>query len=159
MSAEVRKAEGERVYAWRKKNPLSKIKKSTNDKKWWARLSMEKKKRHNERTKAWGKAHPIEYALIRLRKEAKWKRRPFNLTAKDISFPEKCPVLGIEMNYNDPASEGYRQFDEIVPKKGYVSGNVKVISKRANRIKNDGTAEEHLKIADYIRSEGNETVA
>ena len=40
--------------------------------------------------------------------------------------------------------------DRIVPKKGYVEGNIAWISNRANVIKNDGTAEEHLKVAEYI---------
>ena len=32
--------------------------------------------------------------------------------------------------------------DRIFPKKGYVPGNVRVISQRANRIKSDATVEE-----------------
>jgi hypothetical protein len=42
--------------------------------------------------------------------------------------------------------------DRIIPEEGYVAGNVNVVSYRANRIKNDGTAEEHLKIADWMDS-------
>jgi len=33
---------------------------------------------------------------------------------------------------------------------GYVHGNVQVISNRANRLKSNGTREEHLKIAGYM---------
>lgn len=35
--------------------------------------------------------------------------------------------------------------------KGYVPGNVVVMSYRANRLKNDGTAEEHEIIAAWMR--------
>jgi hypothetical protein len=36
---------------------------------------------------------------------------------------------------------------------GYVHGNVRVISNRANRLKSDGTKEEHLKIAEYMKGD------
>jgi hypothetical protein len=35
---------------------------------------------------------------------------------------------------------------------GYIKGNVAVISNRANRIKNDGNADEHERIANYIKT-------
>lgn len=37
---------------------------------------------------------------------------------------------------------------------GYVPGNVEVISFRANRIKNNGTADEHERIAQWMRLGG-----
>jgi hypothetical protein len=40
--------------------------------------------------------------------------------------------------------------DKIDPSKGYVKGNVNVISQRASRLKSDGTAAEHRAIADYM---------
>lgn len=44
--------------------------------------------------------------------------------------------------------------DRIDPRKGYVKGNVWIISYRANLIKNDGTAEEHEMIAKAMRESG-----
>lgn len=38
-------------------------------------------------------------------------------------------------------------------KKGYVKGNITVISNKANRIKNNGTAEEHEAIAKWLRDQ------
>lgn len=69
-----------------------------------------------------------------------------------IEWVTTCPVLGIELDYfAEQRQENSPSFDKVDPKKGYVPGNVQIISWRANRIKNDGTSEEHEKIAQYIR--------
>lgn len=41
--------------------------------------------------------------------------------------------------------------DRLIPKLGYVPGNVAVISDRANRIKADATVEEITAVADWLR--------
>lgn len=81
----------------------------------------------------------------RAKNRASKKGLPFDLTIDDFSIPEKCPILGIEL----VAGEGRRgpqdtspSLDRIVPEKGYVKGNVVVISHRANKIKSDATPEE-----------------
>ena len=69
----------------------------------------------------------------------------------ELDWPTHCPILGIELDYFlEYRAENSPSFDQIIPGKGYVSGNVQILSWRANRIKNDGTAEEHRKIADYL---------
>jgi hypothetical protein len=69
----------------------------------------------------------------------------------EINWPTHCPILGLEIDYfTEIRKENSASFDRIDNSKGYVKGNVHIISWRANRIKNDGTAEEHRKIADYL---------
>ena len=89
-------------------------------------------------------------------KKANAKRLGYNFAVEfgDIEFPTHCPILGIQLNYfnEDGWMDNSPSFDRIDPKKDYIKGNVAVISMRANRIKNDGTAEEHQKIADFMRS-------
>jgi hypothetical protein len=76
----------------------------------------------------------------------------FTVEFGDIEFPRYCPILGIELDYfAQGRNENSPSFDRINPNLGYIKGNVAVISWRANRIKNDGTAEEHEKIAQFIR--------
>jgi hypothetical protein len=77
----------------------------------------------------------------------------FTIDFGDIEFPTHCPILGIELDYftEDGWSENSPSFDRLNPSLGYVKGNVIVISMRANRIKNNGTAEEHRKIADFMQ--------
>lgn len=89
----------------------------------------------------------------RKRQNCKAQGVPFDLEFADIYWPTHCPVLGIEIDYW--GTEGTRietspSFDKIIPEKGYTKGNVHIISWRANRIKNDGNAMEHRRIAEYI---------
>jgi hypothetical protein len=49
-------------------------------------------------------------------------------------------------------SDGSPSLDRIDPKKGYVKGNVAVISYKANRIKQDATPEELEAVASWLRS-------
>jgi len=66
-------------------------------------------------------------------------------------LPEVCPILNIPLVYGN---EGVRQdnsasIDRLDPTKPYVVGNVCIVSWRANRIKNDGTLEEHKKLVQW----------
>jgi hypothetical protein len=67
-----------------------------------------------------------------------------------------CPALGIELAWC--SGSGYREdnapsLDKINPALGYVKGNVAWVSWRANRIKNDGNADEHERIAKWMRGD------
>ena len=87
-------------------------------------------------------------------KQGKWE---FSIEFEDLIWPTYCPILGIKLEYSsafDQKVEGSLSFDRIDSSKGYIKGNVQIISWRANRIKNNGTAEEHRKIADYIDKTG-----
>ncbi len=91
--------------------------------------------------------------FCRKRQNCKHMGIPFELEFTDIYWPTHCPVLGIELDYwgeTGKRAENSPSFDKIDPEKGYVKGNVNIISWRANRIKNDGTSLEHIKIAEYI---------
>jgi hypothetical protein len=97
------------------------------------------------------------FLLASAKRRAKRKGVPFSITLSDIHIPNTCPVLGIAMNI----AEGYVKdsspsIDKVFPWLGYVPGNVEIISHRANRLKSDGTAEEHAKIAKYIAGFSNE---
>jgi hypothetical protein len=81
----------------------------------------------------------------------------WDLEFEDVYFPLICPVLGIKLDYSGRATTKYNNgnapsFDRLDSNFGYVPGNVVVMSWRANRIKNDGTAEEHRAIADFLDS-------
>lgn len=87
--------------------------------------------------------------LSRCKYRASQKDIPFDLTIEDIVIPKVCPVLGIEirqLNVDDKPQKGYHpnapSLDRIIPELGYVKGNVRVISARANLLKNDATISE-----------------
>ena len=66
-------------------------------------------------------------------------------------FTGICPILNVPIRFLDKGFDDFTpSIDKIIPELGYVEGNVAVISRRANTIKNSGTAEEHRLIADYI---------
>lgn len=70
---------------------------------------------------------------------------------EDVIVPERCPILGIEMSFHSNRKEdNSHSLDRIDPNKGYIKGNIWVISLRANRIKNDATVSELRMIADAI---------
>lgn len=98
----------------------------------------------------------IPYRWHSTKARAKKKGIEFSLTLEElrsIDAPSHCPVLGVEINWKGgkigPCSAS---LDRIDPAKGYVLGNVWWISNRANYVKNDGTAEEHEKIALLMRT-------
>lgn len=83
---------------------------------------------------------------------AKEKNMPFNITIKDLIIPVYCPVLGIKIEHGiGKPHDGSPSLDRLIPELGYVKGNIVVISHKANMIKSIGTAEEHLKVAEYIK--------
>jgi len=79
---------------------------------------------------------------------------PFNLTEEDILIPTYCPVFGCKLE-RALGSKGPGPYspslDRIIPARGYVPGNVVVISNRANRAKSDLLVEELVALADFYR--------
>lgn len=73
---------------------------------------------------------------------------PFNITPNDIAIPDVCPVLGIPLDGS--TRDNKPSLDKVVPALGYVNGNIRVISFRANRIKSDASPEELRKILSYV---------
>lgn len=83
--------------------------------------------------------------LTRCKSRAKRSDIPFNLEVSDIIIPDVCPILGIELVTNRGVKGYYpdsASLDKINPSLGYVKGNVRVISARANLLKNNATVEE-----------------
>lgn len=77
----------------------------------------------------------------------------FSIELSDIIIPEYCPVFGmkLELQTRKSPSGTSPSIDRIDSKKGYIKGNIRVISWLANTIKGSGTAEQHELIAKYIR--------
>ena len=79
---------------------------------------------------------------------AKRLRVPFEIEESDIEVPELCPVFGTKLELG--GGESSPTLDRLEPGQGYVPNNIVVMSMRANRIKNDGTAVEHQIIANWM---------
>lgn len=102
------------------------------------------------------KKNPVLYMWRNAKKRAKKLGIEFLIVHSDITIPEYCPVLGIKLELGAgkgkpglclPMSPSVDRFDNT---KGYVPGNVRVISWRANMLKRDATADEVRAILEYM---------
>lgn len=88
---------------------------------------------------------PELFMLHRVRARAKKEGLECDITVEDIHIPKFCPLLGVPLVIGagrERTGPNSPSLDKIDPLKGYVKGNVWVISKRANAIKQDCTFEE-----------------
>lgn len=94
----------------------------------------------------------VPWMLYSTRSRAKRKGMAFNLTSDDLVLPERCPVLGIPLIVGDgKLCQNSPSLDRIDNTKGYVRGNVIIVSHRANAIKNDATVEELGKVYRFYK--------
>lgn len=95
----------------------------------------------------------VRMLFVEARARAKKRGVEFSIEFEDIpAMGEACPLLGHPFNLDGGRSPFSPSLDRIDPTKGYVKGNVWIVGYRANLIKNDGTAEEHEKIALAMRA-------
>jgi hypothetical protein len=75
----------------------------------------------------------------------------FSIGLEDLPFPTHCPVLGLKLERGTRGSKSTSpSLDRVDSSKGYVKGNVYVISMRANWMKHNATPDEALAIYRYI---------
>ena len=79
--------------------------------------------------------------------------REFSIELEDITIPEKCPVFGFELKReNRETWMCAPSVDRIDSSKGYIKGNVTVVSRRANILKRDATLEELEQLFNYYKT-------
>ncbi len=109
----------------------------------------------------WIRNNPARNIINGSRGRAKQKDLAFDLTIADITpLPERCPALGIRLESgigNGSNHPNAYSLDRIDNSKGYVRGNVAIISARANRLKRDGTLEEFQGLVDWLEKLNKET--
>lgn len=95
----------------------------------------------------------VKKLLISIKSKCKKKNIPFDITSDDIMIPDRCPVLDIELQFNEGlgSNDSSPSIDRIIPSLGYVKGNVLVVSRRANKIKNDANSQELLKVYNFYK--------
>ena len=75
------------------------------------------------------------------KKRALKKGLEFNIELRDIHIPKKCPILKVPLICSTRYSPS---IDRIFPDKGYIKGNIAVISTLANSMKANATPKELL---------------
>lgn len=99
------------------------------------------------------KANPARYLLHSSRFRAKKLKLKHNIDIDDIIIPEVCPILNIPLYCGKGTLRaGSPSLDRIDNTKGYIKGNIQVISHKANTCKNSLTPEELIIFSNWIAS-------
>lgn len=144
----------EAVKRWRKRNP-DKVREY--NKRWMDKNPDRQPLKYSYGLVArhkWIDAHPEKYLLEQARKRAKLKDQEFSISVEDVVIPEACPLLDILMflapgtgyNPNSPS------IDRLDNSKGYVKGNIWVISRKANEMKSDASIEQLRTFSERVLS-------
>jgi hypothetical protein len=104
------------------------------------------------RSKDWKEGNANKMLWSNAKYRAKKEGLEFNLDFEDIIIPKFCQYLNLELTAKKGIGRADSQMslDRIDPDKGYVKGNVSVISYKANRMKNDASINELLIFAKNI---------
>lgn len=104
----------------------------------------------------WMADNPEKRMFTAVKSRAKKQNIPFELDLNDIKIPVTCPILNIPIikEFKENGKRGPKtnspSMDRIDNTKGYVKGNIQVISNKANVMKNSATPEQLLQFSFWI---------
>jgi hypothetical protein len=136
---------------------------SNNDFSYWDKIKKDKKFKESEIIKFnkrdttdfsfWMELNDVKKTKGRLVKRGKKSKKDCNIDITDIEIPEYCPYLNIKLSTDikDCYNDNYYSIDRIDSSKGYVKGNIQIISRLANTMKNNATIEQLLVFAENIK--------
>jgi len=104
------------------------------------------------------KQQHLKIYLRNARSRARRDNVSFDITYEYLEkiATNECPVFGTRFEWGTSklgkgiTKDNCPTLDRILPNKGYIKGNVAFISYKANRIKDNGTMQDHYAIADWI---------
>lgn len=139
--------------AWREKRKAAGVEREVRQRSYYKDVE-----RSRRRAREYQAKNP-QYVLFNNRRwrAAHQEGREFTIRFNEIVWPTHCPVLGIALDYGRKGKPrpNSPSLDRTDPSKGYVSGNVVVISYKANVIKQNCTDPEVFRrIADYVERVG-----
>jgi len=139
--------------AWEKANPdkLAAIRSRRAAK---LKVDPELRAKATEVTRAWERDNPASVLLRSARNRARRDRIDFNIDLADIKIPEICPLLGIKLAARQGGhgpQDASPSLDRIDNTKGYIKGNVWVVSWLANKMKATATNEQLLVFASNVQ--------
>ena len=121
---------------------------------------------HKKNKEEWKRENPLSFVISSARTNLKYRPhlpKEFNI---DVDYLKQidtdiCPILGIPMQWNIGNHHGQgkgraiatsKSLDRIDSSQGYVKGNVIIISWRANRLKNNATLEDLIKLGKWAET-------
>ena len=106
---------------------------------------------------AWRRGNPILAMLHGARGRAVARGTEFSITADDLGpMPIHCPILGIPLVWRVSHSHAMADspsIDRIDITRGYVPGNVQIISHLANTMKSNATLEQCVLLGVWARGQ------
>lgn len=143
------------ILDWKKENRRKRGLKKQGRKPYTEEQKIEAELKRKEYNKQWNKQNRNKniqtYLWYAAKRRAKDKSLEFTISKEDIIIPEVCPYLKIELQLSNRTRGTCRDYwptlDRIDNSKGYIKGNVEVISFKANTMKNNATKEELLLFA------------
>ena len=94
----------------------------------------------------------MKILLQEARIRSKLRGIEFNLSDTDVSIPNTCPVFHIPLFLTDgKRTDNSYSLDRIDNTKGYIKGNVMVVSWKANRIKNDSSIKDLETLVNFYK--------
>lgn len=116
---------------------------------WVSKPENRAKKREWERRRR--VTNTVDTMFLSVKSRANRRGTEFTIEKQDIVIPDKCPILECSFEFGDAKNHKYtHSLDRIDSKKGYIKGNVRVISYLANTMKNCASKEELLLFAKNI---------
>lgn len=102
----------------------------------------------------WRRSHPEMRYVASARNRARKLGLDFNLTTEDIVIPDVCPVLQIPLHFTEGSiTINTPSIDRVDNSKGYVKGNIRMISTKANFMKSDMTIQQCERLLAYMKGE------
>ncbi len=106
----------------------------------------------NRRDRDW-KVDASRLLYSNIKSRCKRIGREFSIEIEDITIPKKCPVFGFDLKREDRQTWMCApSVDRIDNSKGYIKGNVTVVSRRANILKRDATIGELEQLFNYYKT-------
>jgi hypothetical protein len=101
------------------------------------------REKRNEAVRNWRKNHPERNIFTAAKARAKRLGYEFNIELSDIIIPDVCPILNIPLRrIENTQHNNAPALDRIDNTKGYIKGNIQIISHKANRHKADLSLQE-----------------
>lgn len=116
----------------------------------WQSYYERNKERLKARQKEKYRTNTVRHLLYAAKQRSEKFGFPFDINESDLVIPEKCPILGIPLEIGGRFKANSPSIDKIVPEKGYVKGNVAIMSFRANQIKGTATLTELKSLVNFL---------
>lgn len=91
------------------------------------------------------------HLLYAAKQRADFFNLPFDICAEDIAVPDVCPIFGTP--FETGCRNNAASIDRVRPERGYTKPNTRIISFRANRMKNSASLEDLRKLVAWLEKE------